>query len=70
MKVICLHNYVSIFGGGTTKDKIYDVIEESVRGGMPVYYIKKDNGNKDWVVQSYFVTVEEDRNNKLNDLGI
>ena len=70
MKVICLHNYVSIFGGGTTKDKIYDVIEEYVRGGMPVYYIKKDNGNKDWVVQSYFVTVEEDRNNKLNDLGI
>ena len=70
MKVICLHNYISIFGGGTTKDKIYDVIEESVRGGMPVYYIEKDNGNKDWVVKSYFVTVEEDRNNKLNQLGL
>ena len=70
MKVICLHNYISIFGGGTTKDKIYDVIGESVRGGMPVYYIKKDNGNKDWVVKSYFISVEEWREQQLNQLGI
>lgn len=70
MKAICLFNYTSIFGGSTTKDKIYEVLEESTIGTKEVYYIKKDNGQKDWIIKSYFITLEDYREQQLKQLGI
>jgi hypothetical protein len=67
MKVICLFNSIS---GGTTKYKIYDVIKESNIFGVPVYYINKDNGSKNWIVKSFFVTLEDNREKKLEKLWL
>jgi hypothetical protein len=66
MKVICLFNDNLFF----TKDKIYDVILESNITGIPVYYIKKDNGSEGWVIKSNFITIEDNREQQLEKLGI
>jgi hypothetical protein len=73
MKVKCIRNSPSgvvDLGNGVTVDKIYQVLDSGHIGGTPVYYLVKDNKHKDWVSQSYFITLEEQRHNKLNELGI
>lgn len=70
MKVKCIRQYTAVYGGGVTLDKIYQVLEDGNMGGTPVYYLMKDNKHKDWVSQSYFITLEEQRHNKLNELEI
>ena len=66
MKVKCIRNSPS----GVTLDKIYQVLDSGHIGGIPVYYLMKDNAFKDWISQSYFITIQEQRHNKLNELGI
>lgn len=78
MKVICnidlvwrpkpIHNEYRLLS--LTKDKIYDVLDTGHIGGIPVYYIMKDNGARDWINQGNFITIEELRHNKLKELGI
>jgi hypothetical protein len=71
MKVKCIRQYTAVYGGGVTVDKIYQVLYTGHSlGGTPVYYLMKDNKHTDWVSQSYFITIEEQRHNKLNELGI
>jgi hypothetical protein len=70
MKVRCIKKYYVDSYGAISKDKIYDILSVGKIGGTPVYYLTKDNGFRDWVLQEYFVTIEEERNNKLNELGI
>jgi hypothetical protein len=70
MKVKCIRNSPLVYGGGVTVDKTYQVLDSGHIGGEPVYYLMKDNKHKDWVSQNYFITIEELRHNKLNELGI
>jgi len=71
MKVKCIRNSPSVMsGGGVTLDKIYQVLHAGHIGDTPVYYLIKDNKHRDWISQSYFITIEEQRHNKLNELGI
>jgi hypothetical protein len=69
MKVKCIRNSPSVYGG-VTVDKTYQVLDTGHIGGTPVYYLIKDNKHRDWISQSYFITLEEQRHNKLNELGI
>jgi hypothetical protein len=53
-----------------TIGKIYKVLNEGTIGGIPVYYLKKDTGFGDWVLRDSFITIEQAREEKLNQLGI
>jgi hypothetical protein len=70
MKVRCIKKYYIDVYGAITKDKIYDVLSVGKISNTPVYYLTKDNGFKDWVLQEYFITIEEQRHNKLIEIGI
>lgn len=71
MKVKCIRQYTAEKPlGGVTVDKIYQVLDTGHIGGIPVYYLVKDNKHRDWVSQSYFITIEDQRHNKLEQLGI
>jgi hypothetical protein len=70
MKVKCIRQYTAVYGGGVTVDKTYQVLDTGHIGGIPVYYLMKDNKHRDWISQSYFITLEEQRHNKLEQLGI
>ena len=71
MKVKCIRNSPSVMSDcGVTLDKIYQVLHAGHIGDTPVYYLIKDNKHRDWISQSYFITLEEQRHNKLNELGI
>lgn len=66
MKVKC----VRTCGDLLTIGKIYKVLNEGTIGGIPVYYLKKDTGFGDWVLRDSFITIEQAREEKLNQLGI
>ena len=55
---------------GLTIDKIYEVLDTAHIADEPVYYIMKDSGFTDWILTCYFITTEELRHNKLEELGI
>lgn len=67
MKVKCVRTYGELF---LTIGKIYKVLDEGNIGSTPVYYLKKDNGFRDWLAQSSFITIEQLREEKLKQLGI
>ena len=55
MKVKCIRQYTSVYGSGVTLDKTYQVLDSGHIGGIPVYYLMKDNKHKDWISQSHFI---------------
>lgn len=48
------------------KNKVYDVVYES----SYMYYIANDIGGQNSYTKNLFVTLQEWRDNKLNDIGI
>ena len=53
-----------------TLGKTYQMIDKGNIGGTPVYYIRLDSGFRDWITQTHFISIEELREEKLNQLGI
>lgn len=53
-----------------TLGKTYQMIDKGTIGDTPVYYIRLDSGFRDWIIQTHFISVEELREEKLNQLGI
>lgn len=66
MKVKCVKKYGELL----TVGKIYDILDEGTIGGIPVYMVKLDSGFKDWKMKAHFITIEQIREEKLNQLGI
>lgn len=64
MKVLCVNNnFVSL---SLTVGKWYEVFDTQSHN----YVIISDRGNKQRISRSFFMTLEELRNEKLNKLGI
>lgn len=62
---------IRVYKGKLTKNKLYDVqYVQSTIGDVPVYLVVVDSGYTDWIAQSYFVDIQEIRNEKLKELGI
>jgi len=64
MKVVCIDD--SINDNMLTLGKTYEVMSDD---GVQ-YLIKHDVGGHRWFNQSRFITLQEDRQNKLKQLGI
>jgi hypothetical protein len=67
MKVKCVKTYGEL---SLTVGKIYDILDEGTIGSIPVYKVKLDSGFSHFVMKSHFLTIEQLRNDKLNELGI
>lgn len=66
-KLLCIREYK----GKLTKNKLYDVkYVQSTIGDIPVYLVVVDSGYSDWIAQSYFVDIQDERVRKLKELGI
>lgn len=65
MKIVCVKEYKSI---GLTYGKIYNVITNSKWKDTDYYWVVNDKGFKDFYYYSAFVTLEEWRESKINEL--
>jgi hypothetical protein len=45
-------------------------LEDAYVGSTSSYYIKDDNGEYKYFLKEWFIDIEQDRDNKLNQLGI
>lgn len=71
MKVVCIDNDNLIHGTGIsllTIDKIYDVIEERGVTLGSIYRLKDDRGEITWYSVSRFVSLQEVRNEKIDQI--
>ena len=70
-KVLCINDKNSIGGRSQyyIKGKWYQVVAGDPKVDF-MFYIKSDNGTTPAVERKNFITVEEFRNNKLNEIGI
>lgn len=70
MKVICINDRNHIGGKSlfVTKGRWYDVTHEGAATHM--FYIKSDGGTYPAVERKNFMTLEEYRNSKLEQIGI
>jgi hypothetical protein len=66
MKVLCIDNSEKEFT--LTIGKYYDIIPGSTQSN--IYLIENDMGHKHHVLKDRFKTLEEVRDEKLNELGI
>jgi hypothetical protein len=72
MKVVCVTtDYIGIWSSSSSKlmltiGKWYDVVD----GGDDFYTIIWNNGYQANLAKSYFKTIEEIRQDKLNELGV
>ena len=70
MKLLCIKDVK----GKLTKNKLYEINFYdgglSTIGGMPVYLVVTDSGYNNWVFQSNFISIEDEREKKLKKLGI
>ena len=68
MRLICIDNYsLEIGTAPITPGKIYESIESF---SSKDYFITNDSGFKSWEQKENFITLEEFREQQLNDLGI
>ena len=69
MKLICINNSSLEIGSiaPITPGKIYESIESF---SNKEYFITNDGGFKSWEQKENFLTLEEFREQQLNDLGI
>jgi methionine synthase II (cobalamin-independent) len=69
MRLICIDNYSLEIGttAPITPGKIYESIESF---SSKDYFITNDSGFKSWEQKENFITLEEFREQQLNDLGI
>lgn len=59
--------------GKLTIGKVYELdslLNDAYVGSTSSYYIEDDNGQYKYFLKECFIDIEEDRNNKLNELGI
>lgn len=59
-------NELEFMHGRMTKNKRYEILNEY----SEFYVIKNNDGGNTFMDKKYFITIEEMRNNKLNNLGI
>ena len=64
MKLICINT----FNKPLTKGKAYEVLDEGHIGGIPVYYMKMDHDYATWIIRSAFLTIEDMREQKINQI--
>lgn len=74
MKVICIKNYDEV-NSRTTIGKIYEIHKYNKDTNIITAYDYKsyfvaDNGDELWYEPDYFISVEQHRENQLNQLGI
>jgi hypothetical protein len=67
MLLKCINNNHGVF---LTVGETYQMIDKGHIAGIPVYYVRLDSGFRDWITQTHFISVEELREEKLNQLGI
>ena len=67
-KVICINTFQ--FESKLTLNKSYDAMSIIDTRYGAYYSLKDDNNTHQWVPLDYFITIENYRNNKLNQLGI
>jgi hypothetical protein len=74
MKVICISNKLKYTG--ITIGKEYEIIPELLSQisdfyiNDDIYHIRNNNGFDFYYPKEYFITIEEYRDKKLNELGI
>ena len=64
MKAICIKNY-DILYSRTTIGKVYEIFEDYDSGDE---FFVGDNGVELWYVADYFISVEQHRENQLNQI--
>ena len=78
MKLKCVKRNEWPNNGKLTIGKVYELdsrgerelLNDAYVGSTSSYYIEDDNGQYKYFLKECFIDIIEDRNNKLNELGI